>query len=78
MTKVPGERRFWAAIAWAQAELEEVDLVEEAPRGAWLEALSDEWLKARRERRGMDPGLVRIAVQAIIDQTPSKGEPRNL
>lgn len=77
MTQESVDPRVFEAREWVRAELERSGILERAPREAWLETLSDAYLEARAKGQGIDPGLVRLAVQAVLDQTPSKGKPWN-
>ena len=63
------KRRMAEAIDYAEALLTEFEGVEEpASVDAHLASLEDEYRRAKRERRGMDPDLVKIAIQGIFDR----------
>lgn len=62
------EIRFAAAIDYAVELLADfLETTEAVSVATLLDSLTDEYWKARQERRGMDPALVCMVVQGLID-----------
>lgn len=78
MTEDQIELRFNASIDYAVELLSGfVETTVLSPVAVLLDSLTDEYWRAKRSRRGMDPDLVRMIVQGVVDAAdfPSENRP---